>query len=138
MADWKDILSNNEEPLNEEDLKSYLQGDLTEQQKNSVEQKTSNSPFDNDALEGLQQFKNKQKLDDYVNQLNKNLHQQLSARKQRNERRRLKDNPWFILSIIIILSICIIAFYVVRMHNKNKAKETENSSQTFIPNSNLP
>ena len=136
MADWKDILSNEEDQVSEDELIKYLEGSLSEEEQHAFEKKTAGSGFTNDAVEGLQQFKNKQKLDEYVSQLNKNLHQQLTTRKQRIEKRRLKDNPWFLLSIIIILAICIIAYLVIHIHNKRKAAtpvhqaEIQNSYKT--------
>jgi hypothetical protein len=77
-----------------------------------------NSVFVNDALEGLQRFNDKEKLDQYVNDLNKNLHQQLAARKQRKQKRKFKDDPWLLLTIIIILALCILGYIVIHLHNK--------------------
>jgi ferric-dicitrate binding protein FerR (iron transport regulator) len=118
MADLKDILSEQEEHANEEELMKYLDGNLSEDEKYAFETKTSNSDFVNDAVEGLNQFKSKEKLNDYVEQLNKNLHKQLDSRKKRKEQRRIKDNAWIWLAIVLILGLIIIAFVILRMQHK--------------------
>ncbi len=121
MADLKDILSTEENSISEQELMKYLEGSLSEEEKNAFEKKTANSSFHNDALEGLQQFKSKQQLSEYVHQLNNDLHQHLASRKLRKEKYRLKDNNWIILTAIIILLLCIISYFVIHLHNKNKA-----------------
>lgn len=121
MADFTDILSNEEEQVNNDELMKYLEGKLSEEEKNAFERKSADSSFMNDAVEGLQQFENKRKLDEYVAQLNKNLHDQLGARKLRKERKKLKDNPWVLLSVIIILALCLLAYLVIHTYYHNKA-----------------
>jgi anti-sigma factor RsiW len=120
MGDLKDILSNEEEQVNEDELMNYLEGNLSEEEKHAFERKTSDSSFASDALEGLQQFKNKNKLDEYVSQLNKNLQEQLTARKQRNNKRRLKYNQWFLLTIVVILALCVLGYFIISIYNKRK------------------
>ena len=118
MADLKDILSEQEENANQEELIKYLTGNLSEEEKYAFETKTSNSDFANDAVEGLNQFKSQEKLKDYVDQLNNNLHKQLDLRKKRKEKRGIKDNPWIWFAVILILGLIIIAFIIIRMqHN---------------------
>ena len=124
MADLKDILSEQEEQANEEELIKYLDGKLSEEETYAFEKKTSNSDFVNDAVEGLNEFKSKEKLNYYVEQLNKNLNKQLDLRKKRKEKRRIKDNPWIWLAIILILGLIIIAFVIIRMQHKANTLET--------------
>ena len=118
MADWKYILSNKEEAINEEELLKYLEGNLTEEEKHATEQKMAASSFANDAVEGLQQFDHKKDLKKYVDQLNKNLHQQLNARKLKKQKRRLKDYAWIYIALLIILAFCILGYVVIKMHSK--------------------
>ena len=109
---------------NEEELIKYLDGKLSEEETYAFEKKTSNSDFVNDAVEGLNEFKSKEKLNYYVEQLNKNLNKQLDLRKKRKEKRRIKDNPWIWLAIILILGLIIIAFVIIRMQHKANTLET--------------
>ena len=124
MADLKDILSEQEEHANEEELIKYLNGNLSDEEKYAFETKTSNSDFVNDAVEGLDQFKRKDRLNDYVEQLNKNLHKQLDLRKKRKEKRSIKDNPWIWFAVILILGLIIIAFVIIRMQHKADTLKT--------------
>jgi hypothetical protein len=75
-------------------------------------------------VEGLQTFSSDAKLNDYVAQLNKKLHQQLEAPKERKEKRKIRDLPWVILAVIIILLLCIVAVWVIRIQRE---KQTENN-----------
>lgn len=120
MADWKDILSDDDEHPNEEELINYVGDHLSEEEKYALEKKIIDSSFTSDAVEGLQTFDKKSNLYDYVQQLNKNLNHQLSSKKERKEKRRLKDNPWVTITIIVLLAICILGYYLIHLHTKNK------------------
>jgi hypothetical protein len=120
MADWKDILHDNGEPLNEEELIDYLNNNLSEEERYALEKKLVDSTFENDAVEGLEKIRRPKNLDEYVQQLNKNLHQQLDTRKKRRLRRKLKDNPWVITTILILLAICIVGYVVVHFYMRGK------------------
>ncbi|HEX8333321.1 MAG TPA: hypothetical protein VF622_11895 [Segetibacter sp.] len=132
MSDWKDILSGKEEHANEDELIKYLEGNLSEEEKHAFEKKTADSEFVNDAVEGLSQFKSKQQLNEYVEQLNKNLHTQLDQRKKRKEKRKLKDNPWILVAVLLILALVIIGFVVVKMHNGNTSSSKSNPGKAVI------
>jgi len=114
----KDIL-NGEEELSDEQLLNYLKGVLSAEDAHDVEEKMIEDSFINDAVEGLQQFSSNKKLDDYVRQLNHHLHQQIAEQKKRGYKRRLKDMPWIVQALVIILLLCVLAYVVimfVRMH----------------------
>lgn len=132
MANWNDILSGNGEEINDEELLKYLEGNLPENQKQIIEQKLQASEFSNDALEGLEQFSSKKNLDVYVDQLNRNLHQQLVSRKSKLEKRKPKDQQWILITIIIVLAICIIGYALIHFHIINQSKT---STTTVIQNS---
>ena len=88
MADLTNILQGDDE-LNEAQLKKYLSGEASAEELHAVEKTMADDPFVNDAVEGLQAFSSEAKLDDYVNQLNKKLHQHLEVPKERKEKRSL-------------------------------------------------
>lgn len=112
MADWKEILFDNKEKLTDNDLLSYLHDELPEEEKNLLEKKITGS-FENDALEGLQQIKDKQRLSNHVQQLNKKLPKLLRHKKQLSEKNRLKDFHWSILAIVILLFLCLMAYVMI-------------------------
>ncbi len=119
MADFKDILPDNEDHLNEDELMKYLEGNLSEADKHAFEEKMQASGFVNDAVDGLQAVKNKQHLYDYVHNLNKTLEKQLAAKKQRKEKRTIKHISAVILTALIILLICIIGYVAIHLYHKN-------------------
>lgn len=127
MADIKDIFTEEHDHFEDDDLMKYLQDNLSEEEKHAFEKKMADSPFMNDAVEGLQEFKSQDNLQQYVSQLNKQLHQQLAAKKQHKEKRKIKDMSWILLAAIIILLLCILGYAVIYLYNKNKAQN--NSSK---------
>ena len=120
MADLKDILSEENDQPKDDELINYIADNLSEEEKYELEKKIVDSSFVNDAVEGLQKFDQKESLNQYVQQLNKNLHQQLAIKKQRKEKRRLKENPWLVITIIILLAICLISYYIINLHKRNR------------------
>jgi hypothetical protein len=124
MEDVTNILEPDDE-LNEEHLKKYVSGEASPEETHAVEKQMADSDFVSDAVEGLQAISSKQKLDDYVNQLNKNLHQHLISKKQIKNKRRIKELFWVIVAVIVILLLCILAYIVIKMQRE---KQTERHS----------
>ncbi|RFM27703.1 hypothetical protein [Deminuibacter soli] len=116
MSNLQDILTNNPgDELSDEELLLYLEGKLSPEAQHALEAKLVDSAFMNDAVEGLEAFSSKQHLNDYVLQLNKQLHQQLHTRKQQKEKRKIKDLPWLMIYVVIVLLLCILGYVVIRM-----------------------
>lgn len=118
MEETGNILSN-EEMMSDEQLLSYLQGNLNADELHEVEKQMADSSFINDAVEGLQNFSSNKKLEEYVAQLNTQLSQQLSTRKQQKEKRKIKDLQWPLIAVAIILLLCLIGYVVIRMFQHN-------------------
>lgn len=114
MADLTNILQNNDK-LKDEQLMHYLQGDLSDEERNAIEQQMVEDDFTNDAVEGLETLTNKSQLPDYIEQLNRQLQKNVAAKKQRKAKRNLKDNPWIIIAIGIILVICVLGYYMLHL-----------------------
>lgn len=111
--DLLNILSNSNKDINDQQLMDYIAGKLSAEEKHQVEMRMAESEFMNDAVEGLQQVKGKKNLEDLVNQLNTDLQKKLEQKKTRKEKRKIKEYPWIYLSIILILALVIIAWYVI-------------------------
>lgn len=127
MPDLKDILNEEDNPKND-DLLKYIQGDLSKDEQYQVEKQIASSDFASDAMDGLQQIRNKKSIDDYVNELNRQLQKQVSVKKHRKEKRKLKDNQWIIVTVVVVLGLCILGYAVVRYYDKqriNKILPTE-------------
>jgi hypothetical protein len=114
MADnLKDILSHLSTDIDQETLLLYLQDKLSEEKKHEVEKKLLDNEFANDAMEGLQEFKDKQRVSLMVEMLNRDLKKKTEKKKQRREKMRLKDQPWLYISIIMIILLIIISYIVI-------------------------
>ena len=109
----KDILSNLSTEVDQETLLKYLEGRLTDEQKHELEKKMLTTDFDNDAMEGLQEIKNKAKISSLVEQLNRELHKKLEKKKKQREKFRIKNQPWLFIVIVIILLLIILSYAVV-------------------------
>ena len=109
----KDILSHLSTEVDQETLLKYLEGRLSEEQKHEIEKKMIDSDFTNDAMEGLQEIKNKARILSLVDQLNRDLHKKLEKKKQRREKFRFKDQPWLYIAIVIILLLIVLSYVVI-------------------------
>jgi ATP-dependent Zn protease len=114
--DLLNILSNSNKDIDNQKLMDYVSDKLSAEEKHEFEKTLIDSEILNDAVEGLEDFKNKEQLNLFVEQLNTNLKKQLDKRKTKNEKRALKDIPWLNFTIILIIMIILIAFFVIWKH----------------------
>jgi len=111
----KDIFANLSGDISQETLIKYLEGKLTEEEKHEVEKKMLSSDFDYDALEGLKELKDKRKISIIVGQINRELRRKLEQKKNRSEKMKLKAHPWLYITLLVILALIILAYFVI--HN---------------------
>lgn len=112
--DLLNILSDSNKDIDNQKLMDYLSGKLSEQERHEVEKWMADNEFGNEAMEGLQDFADKKDLQSYVDHLNKDLHKYIRQKKERRERRRIKDDPWTYVAIVMILAIAVIAYIVIK------------------------
>lgn len=110
------ILSNSNKDIDNQKLIDYLSGKLSAEEKHEIEKQMNDSEFMNDAVEGLEEVKNKKDLTFLVEQLNVDLNKKLLKKNKRKQKRKLKDQPWLYLTIIIIFLLIIIGFIVIKKH----------------------
>lgn len=108
------ILSNSNKDIDNQKLMDYLSGKLSAEEKHEIEKQMADSDFVNDAVEGLEDVKNKKDLSLFVEQLNTNLNKQLDKKKKRKQKRALKDQPWLYLAVIILLMLIVICFIIIK------------------------
>ena len=114
----KDILSHLSTEVDQETLLLYLQGKLSAEQQHEVEKKMMDNEFTSDAFEGLQHFKDKPHLQALVAQLNKDLKKKTEKKKAAREKRKIKLEPWLLITIVLILVLVAISYYIIhRMMN---------------------
>ena len=113
---YKEILSNLSTEIDQETLLLYLQGKLSEEKKHEVEKKLLQNDFDNEAMEGLQEIKDKQQIQYMVETLNRDLKKKTEKKKLRREKMKIKDQPWLYISILILILLIVLSYIII--HNK--------------------
>ena len=114
MSKLSNILHNGSQ-LDEAALKRYLEGNATAEERFAIENQMSDEAFLNDAVEGLQAFKDKDLMLDYVAQLNKDLQKQTDKKKARKLKRALQDQDWTIIAIVVILLLCSLGYAIIHL-----------------------
>ena len=109
----KDILSHLNPEIDQETLLLYLQGKLSPQKQHEVEKQMLDSDFDTDALEGLQDFRNKKNIEELVKQLNLDLRKRTEKKKRFRDKLQLTFDPWILISIILILALVLISYIIL-------------------------
>ena len=110
----KDILSSLSTDIDQETLLLYLQGKLSGEKKNEVEKKLMDSDFNEDAIEGLQEIRDKEQIPYMVEMLNRELKKKTLKKKQRRDKMRFKDQPWLYISVLIIILLIILSYIVIQ------------------------
>jgi hypothetical protein len=113
--DLFNILSNSNKDIDNQKLMDYLGGKLSDHEKHEVETWMIENEFANEAVEGLQKFSDKKDLQLYVDQLNKELNQYIQEKKNRRERKKLKDNPSIYLTVFVILLLIVLGYFVIQL-----------------------
>ncbi len=116
---YKDILSHLSTDIDQETLLLYLQGKLSEDKKHEVEKHLMQHEFDEDAIDGLQEFKDKEQLQYMVEMLNRDLKKKTEKKKQRREKMKIKDQPWLYVSILILILLIALCYIVISRMLKN-------------------
>lgn len=110
----KDILSHLHSEVDQETLLKYLQGKLSAEEQHEVEKNVIDDEFEADALEGLQDFSNKAKIASLVEQLNQDLKKKTEKKNKRVHKRVVSVEPWLLITIVIILLIAVISFFIIK------------------------
>lgn len=112
MTNWKDIF-NKEEELSDEELLKYLNSDISEAEMHAIEEKMAASDFHNDALEGLNQFKDKKNILTLTNTLNQQLKKQIGRGSKRKKKRNIQDQQWMIVVVLAVLLLSVIGYLFI-------------------------
>ncbi len=110
----KDILSNLSTGIDQETLLLYLQGKLSPERMHELEKQLMQGEFEEDAAEGLQEFKDKEQLQYMVEMLNRDLKKRTEAKKKRREKMKIPYEPWIYISILILLLLVVLSYFVIR------------------------
>ena len=112
----KERLSHLQGATYKETLLKYLNNQLSDVQKHEVEKLLLQDSFDNEALEGLQEIKDKEGIALMVDALNRDLKKKLEKQKQTRNKRMLKPQWAVYFSILILLIILVLVFIYIRFY----------------------
>jgi hypothetical protein len=112
--DLLNILSNSNKDIDNQQLMDYLNGKLSGDALHEVEKSMTDNEFLNDAVEGLQRLEGKASMQSHVDQLNAAMQKSLAKKKARRLRRRLKDQNWTYIAIILVIVLCVLGYIVIR------------------------
>ncbi|WP_462248783.1 hypothetical protein [Ferruginibacter sp.] len=130
--DLKNILNNSNKDIDNQKLMDYLSKQLSKQDSHDLEKMMADDEFMNDAVEGLEQFSNVKKLPISVEQLNRELQKQIAKKKNRKEKRKIKDQPWVYFTIILLLILTIICYVIIKKSMGDKAPAVKTGSSLII------
>jgi anti-sigma factor RsiW len=107
------ILSDSNKDIDNQKLMDYVAGKLSASESHELEALMAENDFLNDALEGLQQVKDKKNLEGMVDVLNNDLHKKLNQKKNRKDKRKIKELTWIYYAIVLILLFIILTWVVI-------------------------
>ncbi len=107
------ILSNSSKDIDNQQLMDYLAGKLSEEEKQQIEMQLADSDFMSDAVEGLDDVKDKKDINLYVEQLNRDLHKKLLQKKHKKKKRKMLQQRWVFAAIVLILAIVIATWLMI-------------------------
>lgn len=109
----KDILTHLHSEVDQQTLLKYLEGKLTAEEQHELEKNALDNDFEADALDGLQSFGNKGKIEGLVKELNKDLAKNTAKKKKWPYKRQAKLEPWLLITIVLVLVIAIISYVII-------------------------
>jgi predicted PurR-regulated permease PerM len=130
--DLKDILSNSNKDIDNQQLMDYLANQLSKAQTHEVEANMAEDPFLNDAVEGLQNIEPTEKINNYTIQLNQELQKVIAKNKKAREKRRWKDSPTIYLVIISILLLVVLCFFLLKKRFFDEKKDKAVAAQEQV------
>lgn len=117
---YKDILSRLSNEVDQETLLLYLQDKLDAEKRHEIEKILLENEFAGEALEGLQEIKDKQQITYMVEKLNRDLAKKVEKKKNRRQKLQLKDQPWIYISLFILILLIIISYMVIHRYMTGK------------------
>jgi len=112
---WKDILTQ-KSALDPQKLMDYLEGKLSDKEKHEVESVLADSAFMDDAAEGLNEMKDKQKIASILFELNSQLHKKTQQRRKLQFSNRLPFPGWLIFTTVTVILLSVLAYIIYRMY----------------------
>lgn len=115
---WQDILSQ-KSSIDPQKLMDYLEGKLSDKDKHEVESLLADSAFMDDAMDGLGQMKDKQKIASILFELNSQLHKKTKERRKLQFSNRLPFPGWLIFTTVMVILLIVLSYVIYRMYTAN-------------------
>ena len=100
--------------IDNQKLADYFSGKLSPTEQHEVEMWMMENPFDAEAFEGLRSVQNEQKINNTVDQLNKQLHKYLHDKRVKRRRKLIASDTWTYLAVLIVLVLIILAYIIIK------------------------
>ncbi|MEO7047804.1 MAG: hypothetical protein ABI091_21075 [Ferruginibacter sp.] len=110
----KNILSSLNKDTEQNKLLEYLSEKLTPEERHAVESNMNDDEFMSDAMDGLNELKNKENISSTIDQLNTRLKKQLQKKKEKKIKRKIPSQTWAYYTIIILLILIILAWVIIK------------------------
>lgn len=107
-------MNNKPNTYNDDLLKQYLEGKLSGDALHQFELQMQKSAMLNDAVEGLQQIKQHQNIDQYVSELNKQLQAYTAGKKQRRNKREMSVRSWIIIAVAVTITLSVVGYFIIK------------------------
>jgi hypothetical protein len=113
---WQDILQKAGQ-ISEQKLMDYLEGRLSPEESHEVEKLMADSGFVDDAIEGLSQMKDKQKIATILQELNGQLNTKIKQKTRKNKLLIPNQLTLTIATTVTVLFLIVIAYVIYRMYH---------------------
>jgi len=130
----KDILNNSNKDIDNQKLMDYLSKKLSEQENHELEKLMADDDFMNDAMEGLEQMGDTKKVGISVDELNRELQKQIAKKKNRRDKRKLKEQPWAYVAVIVLLLLIILCYLVLKKSFNTGSATTPPATTLYFKN----
>jgi anti-sigma factor RsiW len=111
--DLLNILTNSNKDIDNQQLMDYLAGKLSEAERNELEIRMAENDFMNDAMEGLEEIKDKKDIHLFVDQMNRDLQKKLQGKKAKKKKRKIFEQRWVYAGIVLILALAIATWLLI-------------------------
>jgi hypothetical protein len=117
MAEWKHILPD-DQPISEEVLLRYAAGKATPEEIHAIERQMADLPMMDDAMEGLKELGDTERIQSAVQALNARLQYETRSKKTPRTKKPIQNEGWIIQAVVILLLLSILAYWVIHTYYK--------------------
>jgi hypothetical protein len=115
---WHDILQKTGQ-ISEQKLMDYLEGKLSPGEAHEVEKLMADSGFLDDAVEGLSEMKDKQKIATILQELNGQLNTRIKQKTRKNKLLIPDQLTLTVATTVTLLLLIVIAYVIYRMYHSS-------------------